>query len=104
MKQATTPNPACEKPSLKVLRLVEKVVPQGNGAPVKLSYWQHGTKKLEGATKIRFPVYNQAEGNVFDWVIRAAEDFRQIRKRERYIEFEKATAKLKGLDRSKVEN
>ena len=104
MKQATTPNPACEKPSSKVLRLVEKVVHRGNGAPEKLSYWQQGTKKLEGATKIKFPVYDRSEGNVFDWIIQASEDFRQIRKRERYIEFEKATAKLKGLDRSKVEN
>jgi hypothetical protein len=104
MKQETTPNPACERASLKVLRLVEKVVPRGNGAPVRLSYWQQGTKKPGAATKIRFPVYDAKDGNVFNWIIEASEDFRNIRRRERYLEFEKATAKLKGLDSPKVED
>lgn len=104
MKQETTPNPACEKPSLKVLKLVEKVVHRANGQQEKLSYWQPSTKKLEGATKIKAPVYNRSEGNVFDWIMAAADDFRKIRRRERYVEFEKTTAKLKSLDRPKVEN
>jgi arginine/lysine/ornithine decarboxylase len=103
MKLATTPNPECEKASLKVLRLVEKVVPQGNGAPVRLSYWQQSTKKLEGVTRINFPVYNrQRDGNVFDWLISTAEDFRKIRQRERWNEFKKASEKSKGMDPTKV--
>ena len=104
MKQATTLNPGCESGSSKVLRLVEKVVPRGNGAPARLSYWQVSTKKPEAVTRIKFPVYNKAEGNVFDWIIQASEDFRNIRRRERYIEFERATKKSEGLDRAKVEN
>jgi hypothetical protein len=104
MKQETTPNPACEKASLKVLKRVEKVVLRANGLPEKLSYWQQSTKKLEGATRIKFPVYDRIEGNVFNWIIQASEDFRKIRRRERYVEFEKATAKPKVVDSAKVEN
>ena len=104
MKQETTPNPACESPSLKVLKRVEKVVLRVNGVPEKLSYWQPSTKKLEGATRIKAPVYNRSEGNVFNWIIQASEDFRKIRRRERYVEFEKATAKPKVVDKPKMEN
>ena len=105
MKRATTPNLAREKASLKVLKRVEKVVLRGNGAPEKLSYWQQSTKKLEGVTRINFPVYNrQTDGNVFDWLISTAEDFRKIRQRERYLEFKKATTKFEGMDKPKVEN
>jgi hypothetical protein len=105
MKRATTPNPACEKASLKVLKLVEKVALQVNGRPVKLSYWQQSTKKPEADTRIKFPVYNrQTDGNVFDWLISTAEDFRKIRQRERYLEFKKATTKPEGVDKPKVED
>ena len=56
-------------------------------------------------TGIRFPVYDaKVDGNVFDWLIKTAEDFRNIRRRERYVELEKAAAKSKSVDRSKVEN
>jgi hypothetical protein len=34
----------------------------------------------------------------------AADDFRKIRKRERYVEFEKATTKSESVDKPKVEN
>ena len=56
-------------------------------------------------TKIRFPVYDsKVDGNVFDWLISTAEDFRKIRQRERYVELEKAEAKSEGVDRPKVED
>jgi len=42
--------------------------------------------------RLRFPVYDkQKDGNVFEWIVEASEDFRKIRQRERYIELEKAT-------------
>jgi hypothetical protein len=50
-------------------------------------------------------VYDAAtDGNVFDWLISTAEDFRKIRQRERYVEFEKAAAKSESMDTTKVEN
>ena len=104
MKPGTTQNQGCGNASSKVLRLVEKVVPRGSGAPVKLSYWQLSTKRPEAVTKIRFPVYDRSEGNVFDWIMQASDDFRQIRQRERWNEFKKATEKPKGVDEPKVEN
>ena len=56
-------------------------------------------------TKIRFPVYDaKTDGNVFDWLISTAEDFRKIRQRERYVELEKAAAKSESVDSTKVEN
>ena len=56
-------------------------------------------------TRIKFPVYDaKNDGNVFDWLISTAEDFRKIRQRERYVELEKAAAKSESVDRSKVEN
>ena len=105
MKQVTTPNPACEKPSLKVLRRVEKVVPQGNGVTVKLSYWQVSSRRTEAATGIKFPVYDsKQDGNVFNWILQVSKDFRQIKQRQRYVEFEKAAAKSEGVDKARVEN
>jgi hypothetical protein len=105
MKPETTPNQECESGSLKVLRLVERVVPRGNGAPVRLSYWQVSTKKPEAVTRINFPVYDrQTDGNVFDWLISTAQDFRQIRQRERWNEFKKTAEKPKSVDKPKVEN
>jgi hypothetical protein len=105
MKQETTPNPACERASLKVLRRVEKVVLRGNGVPEKLSYWQQSTKKPEAVTRIKFPVFDrQKDGNVFDWLISTAQDFRQIRQRERWNEFKKAAEKPKSVDKPKVED
>ena len=56
------------------------------------------------ATRIKFPVYDASEGNVFRWILEASEDFRKIRQRERYVELEKAAAESEGVDRSKVEN
>ena len=56
-------------------------------------------------TGIRFPVYDaKADGNVFRWILEASEDYRQIRQRQRYVEFKKAAAKSESVDRSKVEN
>jgi hypothetical protein len=56
-------------------------------------------------TKIKFPVYDSSrDGNVFEWLIDTAEDFRKIRQRERYVELEKAAAKSESVDCSKVEN
>jgi hypothetical protein len=56
-------------------------------------------------TGIRFPVYDATrDGNVFDWLISTAEDFRKIRQRERYVELEKAAAKSESVDSTKVEN
>ena len=105
MKQGTTPNPECEKAYLKVLRRVERVVLRGNGVPEKLSYWQQSTKKPEAVTRIKFPVYDrQTDGNVFDWLISTAQDFRQIRQRERWNEFKKAAEKPKSVDKPKVED
>jgi hypothetical protein len=57
------------------------------------------------ATRIRFPVYDsKQDGNVFEWLISTAEDFRKIRQRERNVELEKAAAKSEGVDSTKVEN
>ena len=53
---------------------------------------------------IKFPVYDATEGNVFNWILEASNDFRKIRQRQRYVEFEKAAAKSEGVDRSKVED
>jgi hypothetical protein len=56
-------------------------------------------------TRIRFPVYDSNQnGNVFEWLISTAEDFRKIRQRERNVELEKAAAKSEGVDSTKVEN
>jgi len=46
----------------------------------------------------------ETDGNVFDWLITTAEDFRKIRQRERYVELEKAAAKSESMDATKVEN
>jgi hypothetical protein len=55
--------------------------------------------------KIRFPVYDaETDGNVFDWLISTAQDFRKIRQRERDVELEKAAAKSESVDSTKVEN
>ena len=56
------------------------------------------------ATRIKFPIYDAKEGNVFRWILEASEDFRKIRQRERYVELEKAAAKSEGMDRAKVED
>jgi len=56
-------------------------------------------------TRIRFPVYDSSQdGNVFEWLISTAEDFRKIRQRERDVELEKAATKSEGMDATKVEN
>ena len=55
-------------------------------------------------TKIRFPVYDAKEGNVFRWILEASEDFRKIRQRQRDVELEKAAAKSESVDRAKVGN
>ena len=57
------------------------------------------------AIGIRFPVYDhKQDGNVFDWILQASEDFRQIRQRKRYVELEKAAEKSEGVDKARVEN
>ena len=56
-------------------------------------------------TGIRFPVYDRdVDGDVFLWILQASEDLRKIRKRQRYVEFEKAATKSEVLDPAKVEN
>jgi hypothetical protein len=57
------------------------------------------------AIGIKFPAYDRAtDGNVFEWILQASEDFRQIRQRKRYVELEKAAAKSEGVDKARVEN
>ena len=103
MKRATTPNQECENASLKVLKRVEKEVRLDSGRLEKLSYWQQSTKNPEADTRIKFPVYDRArDGNVFDWLISTADDFRKIRQRERLDEFKKISEKSKVMDRTKV--
>jgi hypothetical protein len=56
-------------------------------------------------TGIKFPVYDHSQdGNVFNWILEASEDFRQIRQRQRYVELEKAATKYEGVDKPRVEN
>jgi len=56
-------------------------------------------------TGIRFPVYDRnRDGDVFLWILQASEDLRRIKKRQRYVEFEKAATKSESVDRAKVEN
>ena len=103
MKRETTPNRVCGNGSLKVLKLVERVERRGSGAPVKLSYWQVSTKRPEAVTGIKFPAYDaKQDGNVFNWIMQASEDFRQARQRQRDVEFKKAAAKSEGVDKPKV--
>ena len=57
------------------------------------------------AIGIRFPVYDhKTDGNVFDWILQASEDFRKIRQRKRYVELEKAAEKSESVDKARVEN
>jgi hypothetical protein len=57
------------------------------------------------AIGIRFPVHDyHRDGNTFNWILQASEDFRQIRQRQRYVELEKAAEKSKSLDKARVEN
>ena len=50
---------------------------------------------------LRSPVYNKStDGNVFDWILNAAQDYRIIRQRERFVELEK----LQFLQREKAQN
>ena len=99
MKPETTPNLGCASDSLKVLKLVEKEVRLGSGRLVKRSYWHLSTKRPEADTRIKFPVYDRGtDGNVFDWLISTADDFRKIRQRERWNEFKKIAEKPKVVD------
>ena len=76
-----------------------------SGVPVRLRCWLCSIRKQAVGTGIKFPVYDaKTDGNVFDWLISAAEDFRKIRQRERDVELEKAAAKSEVVDGSKVEN
>ena len=53
---------------------------------------------------IRAPVYDpKKDGNVFSWVLRAAEIYRE-RRRIEVNATKEASAELKRLDQSKVEN
>ena len=76
-----------------------------NGVPARLRCWLCSIRKQAVGTRIRFPVYDSAiDGNVFDWLISTAQDFRKIRQRERDVELEKAAAKSESVDSTKVEN
>lgn len=51
---------------------------------------------------LRIPIYDATkDGNVFHWIIDAAQDYRNIRQRERYVELEKAQLKEKAKDDNK---
>lgn len=51
---------------------------------------------------LRIPIYDATkDGNVFEWLIDAAQDYRKIRKRERYVELEKAQLKAQAKDDNK---
>jgi hypothetical protein len=90
---------------LSVLRLVARAVLRVSGVLVRLRCWLCSIRRLAVGTGIRFPVYDaKTDGNVFDWLISTAEDFRKIRQRERDVELEKAAAKSEVLDSTKVEN
>ena len=57
------------------------------------------------AIGIKFPVHDHSrDGNTFNWILQASEDFRQIRQRQRYVELEKAAEKSKSLDKAGVED
>jgi hypothetical protein len=57
------------------------------------------------AIGIKFPVHDyHQDGNTFNWILQASEDFRQIRQRQRYVELEKAAEKSKSLDKARMEN
>jgi hypothetical protein len=54
---------------------------------------------------IKFPTYDaRADGNVFEWILIASQDFREIRQRQRYVQFKEAAEESQSVDRSKVEN
>ena len=90
---------------MNVSRLETRGVLRVNGVPVRPRCWLCSIRKQAVGTRIRFPVYDAAtDGNVFDWLISTAEDFRKIRQRERYVELEKAAAKSESVDTTKVEN
>ena len=53
---------------------------------------------------IRKPVYNpQKDGNVFDWLLKASETYREWRRTETNAAKE-AAAELERMDRPKVED
>ena len=57
------------------------------------------------AIGIKFPVYDRdTDGNVFDWILQASEDFRKIRQRKRDVELEKAAEKSESVDKARVGN
>lgn len=50
---------------------------------------------------LKIPVYDAVkDGNVFYWLLNAAEDFRKMRQRQRYVELEKA----QFIEREKTKN
>lgn len=50
---------------------------------------------------LKAPIYDKAkDGNVFDWLLSAADDYRRIRRRERHVELEK----LQFVQREKESN
>jgi hypothetical protein len=90
---------------LRVLRLAGRAVLRGSGALVKPRCWLCSIRRLAVGTGIRFPVYDhRADGNVFNWILQASNDFRQIKQRKRYVELKKASAKSEGVDKARVEN
>jgi hypothetical protein len=53
---------------------------------------------------IRRPLYNpHVDGNVFRWILKASQTYRELRRTEDHAAKE-ATAVIKRLDRPKVEN
>ncbi len=54
---------------------------------------------------IEWEVYRRGiDGNVFDWILQAAEVRRRLKQRERYHAIEKAAAKSEVLDIPTLEN
>ena len=53
---------------------------------------------------IEWAVYRRVDGNVFDWILQAAQVRRQLKKRERDLAIAKAAEKSESVDNPKVEN
>ena len=51
---------------------------------------------------LKTPIYDRTkDGNVFDWILVAATDYRKIRQRERFIALEKLTDTHRPNDNSR---
>ena len=52
---------------------------------------------------LKFPEYDAGtDGNVFDWLLSTADEFRKVRQRERYVEMERQA--LRRREDQRAEN